>query len=198
MKAFNQENIKEVVFFLEQGQTIVFPTETSYGLGCDSTNQDAVDKIFKIKERQRGKPLLIVVPTVEMAKKYLQWNVLIEKLSDKYWPGSLTIVGKSNRSLSNGVISQNGTVAIRVTNHSVPKYLSEQLDRPIVATSANISDEGDIYNFSDIIESFKNKKEQPDMVLDYGNLPKKRPTTIISVENNKFEILRQGELEIKL
>ena len=94
MRVISKENLLEAVEFLKKGKTMVFPTETSYGLGCDATNQEAVDKIFKIKGRKNDKPLLVVVPNVEMAKKYLVWNDLLEDLSKKYWPGPLTVVGK--------------------------------------------------------------------------------------------------------
>jgi len=85
---------KEAIKYLKNGKTIIFPTETSYGLGCDATNQEAVDKIFKIKGRRGDKPLLVVVPTVEMAREWLEWTPLVEKLAEKYWPGALTIVSK--------------------------------------------------------------------------------------------------------
>ena len=88
MKIINRENISEAVGQIVEGKVIVFPSETSYGLSCDATNQEAVDKIFKIKGRPSDKPLLIVVPSVEMAKKYLEWNEQIDELAKKYWPGA--------------------------------------------------------------------------------------------------------------
>jgi len=93
MKILTECNLAQIVVELLNGKTVVFPTETSYGLGCDATNQEAVDRIFKIKERRGDKPLLVVVPTVAMAKKYLVWNNLLEKIASKYWPGAVTVVG---------------------------------------------------------------------------------------------------------
>ena len=100
MKILSECNLSEVVVEILNGETIVFPTETTYGLGCDATNQKSVDKIFKIKGRKSDKPLLVVVPTVEMAKKYLKWNDTLDKLAKKYWPGALTIIGEYKRDLS--------------------------------------------------------------------------------------------------
>ena len=94
MIILTEQNLFEAVEYLKAGKTIVFPTETSYGLGCDAANQEAVNKIFKIKGRKSDKPLLVVVPTIEMAKKYLVWNNLLEDLASRYWPGPLTLVGK--------------------------------------------------------------------------------------------------------
>ncbi|MEK7680481.1 MAG: L-threonylcarbamoyladenylate synthase [Patescibacteria group bacterium] len=191
-------NLSEIVVELLNGKIVVFPTETSYGLGCDATNQQAVDKIFKIKERKSDKPLLVVAPTVEMVKKYLVWDDLVERLARAYWPGSLTIVGvvKNDCGLADGVISKDGTLALRVTNHPIPKFLSEKLGKPVVATSANISDAGDSYNAEEIAKVFADKENQPDIILNYGELPRNPSTTIVSVMNNELKILRQGELKI--
>lgn len=191
MKAVNQKNLLEAVEALQSGQTIVFPTETSYGLGCDAANQEAVDKIFKIKGRKSDKPLLVVVPNVEMAKKYLVWNDLLEDLAGKYWPGPLTIVGQwnSQENLAKGVVTADNTIAVRVTNFPLTKFLSEKLNRPIVATSANLADAGDVYDFKKIAI-------KPDILIDGGELPKNSPTTIVSVVKNNLQILRQGQIQI--
>jgi L-threonylcarbamoyladenylate synthase len=206
-------NLAQIVVDLLDGKTVVFPTETSYGLGCDATNQDAVDKIFKIKGRRSDKPLLVVVPTIEMAKKYLVWNELLEKIAAKHWPpfakasggrpGPLTVVGeydelriKNQESrLANGVVSKDNTVAIRVTAQPLLKSITEKLNRPLVATSANIADTGDIYSADEIVSQFKDREAQPDIILNQGELPKNPPTTIVSVVGGEQKILRQGAVK---
>ncbi len=199
MKTLKECNLSEVVVGLLSGKTLIFPTETSYGLGCNATNQQAVDAIFKIKVRDENKSLLIVVPSIEMAKQYLVWNEAIEELAKKYWPGPLTIVGnyKLDSGLAQGVVSKNNTVAVRVTTHSIVKFLSESLGKPIVATSGNISGVGDIYNAKDVEAMFAGKTNQPDIILDFGQLPKNLPTTIVDATENNINILRQGELRIE-
>jgi len=188
----------EAVEYIKSGKTVVFPTETSYGLGCDATNQSAVDNIFKIKGRRNDKPLLVVVPTVEMAKEYLEWNELLEKLSLKYWPGAVTVVGKFKRfkdlkiELASGVVGSDGTVAVRVTNADIPKYLSEELGRPVVATSANLADVGDVYDPANIIKMYEGREYQPDVIIDNGILAQNPPTTIVSVVSGELKVLRQG------
>lgn len=188
MKVVDQENLAEA---LQNGQTIVFPTETSYGLGCDAANQETVDKIFKIKGRKNDKPLLVIVPTIEMAKKYLVWNDLLEELADKFWPGPLTIVGEWNKkeNLAKGVVAADNTIAVRVTNFPLTKFLSAQLGRPLVATSANLADAGDIYDSKKIAV-------KSDILVNGGELPHNPPTTIVSVVNNNLQILRQGQTKI--
>jgi len=196
---------EEAINYLKSGKVIIFPTETSYGLGCDATNQEAVDRIFKIKGRRGDKPLLVVVPTVEMAKEYLEWNDLLEEIAIKHWPGAVTVVGhtpliKGGRGgmLANGVVGQDNTVAVRVTNAEIPKYLSEQLGRPVVATSANLADTGDVYDSVELIKMYENREFQPDAIIDLGILPANPPTTIVSVVGGELKMLRQGEVKIEV
>jgi L-threonylcarbamoyladenylate synthase len=198
MRIINQNNLFEAIEAMQNGKTVVFPTETSYGLGCDATSQEAVDKIFKIKQRKSDKPLLVVVSAVEMAKKYLVWNDLLEDLSKKYWPGPLTVVGEWNKkeNLAIGVVAADNTIAVRVTNFSLTKFLSEHLNRPVVATSANLADAGDVYDSKQVLAMFSDKDAKPDILIDRGELPRNPPTTIVSVINDNLKILRQGQIKI--
>ncbi len=352
-------NLAQIVVDILNGKTIIFPTETSYGLGCDATNQAAVDKIFKIKGRPSDKPLLVVVPNIEMAKKYLVWNEALEKIAEKYWPpfvkasegkpGAVTVVGEYQLSpllskgegrersrtfsldrvaghlrtlpfrkelrqnqtkaekilwshlragrfsglkfkrqhdigpfvvdffhpktktiieidgdihfisdenvqkdkqredwlkkdgykilrynnvdifnnlenilgdidraiesarplptpsplqmrgeLATGVVAKDNTVAVRVTAHPLLKSITEKLGRPLVATSANISDAGDMYNSASVIEMFKDVATPPDIILNQGILPQNQPSTIVSVVGNKLKVLRQGQIIVKI
>ena len=94
MNIVEAKKINQIIDLVKSGKVVIFPTETSYGLGCDATNQSAVDKIFAIKGRVGDKPLLVVVPDIKMAKKYLKWNTTLDNLAQKYWPGALTMVGE--------------------------------------------------------------------------------------------------------
>ena len=191
-----KQNLSQAADYLQQGKTVIFPTATSYGLGCDATNQLAVDKIFQIKQRSTDKPLLIVVPSLSMAKKYIIWDELTEQLANKYWPGVLTIIANkkllSADNLAKGVVSKENTIAIRVTNHPVPLSLSLHLDKPIVATSANLSGGVNIYDSKDINNIFSSQNVSPDALLDYGQLSFNQPSTMVRIANGKIEILRQG------
>lgn len=218
MIVLKKEEIEKLILLLKSGQTAVFPTESSYGLGCDATNRNAVEKIFKIKDREQNKPLLVVVPDIKMAKKYLVWNELLEKLACKYWlaslelrrsgpkqseggPGPLTVIGQYRRrwlgkNLALGVVSQQKTVAVRVTVYLFLKEITMGLGRPLVATSANLAGAGEIYSAEEIKKIFSDRPNAPDILVDGGELPHVKPTTLVSVVNNKVEILRQGELKV--
>lgn len=188
-------NLALIVSEIINGKILVFPTETSYGLGCDATNQEVVDKIFKIKGRVEDKPLLVVVDSIESAKKYLRWNETLENLAQKFWPGPLTIVGEyAGGNLAKGVVAKDNTIAVRVSSFPLVQSITKIIHRPLVATSANLAGEPSLFDPEEIIKVFENKSQQPDIILNYGILPKSEPTTLVSVVNNKMEILRQGTL----
>ncbi len=179
---------------------MVFPTETSYGLGCDATNKQAVEKIYDIKERDFSKPLLVVVASIEMAKRYLVWDETIDRLAKKYWPGALTIVAKCKNPqvLPMGVVSSTGMLAVRVSANKIVRELSQKLNGPLVATSANLSGQKDIYSSEEIKNIFSNRTNKPEMLLDIGTIKYNKPSTVIMMKEKMWEVLRQGKLKISL
>lgn len=199
MQLMTECNLAVLISEILNGKILVFPTETSYGLGCDATKQESVDKIFKIKGRPDNKPLLIVVDSIEAAKKYLVWNENLEKISQKYWPGPLTVVGKYlGGNLAKGVVGEDNTVAVRVSDFPFVKSITSKIQRPLVATSANLAGEPSLYDPQEIVNIFLDKSNQPDIILNYGVLPKVPATTLLSVVGDKVQILRQGSIEIEL
>ena len=211
MQILKQENLDtlHIVEELKNGKTIVYPTETVYGLGCDATNQEAVDKIFKIKKRQENKSVIVLVPSVAMAMAYVEWNEKLEEISQKYWPGPLTVVMqvKSDCGLAKGVVAEDGTVAFRVTGHALCSEISEALNRPLVSTSANISSQKSPSDIKDVLETFSTQggpvldgeksDVKPDIVIDAGELPYQSPSTVVKIIDNKVVVLRQGELVVE-
>lgn len=199
MNIMTECNLALLIFEILNGKVLVFPTETSYGLGCDATSQEAVDKIFKIKGRAGDKPLLIVVDSIETAKKYLRWNETLEKLAQKYWPGPLTIVGEYiGGNLAKGVVGADNTVAVRVSAFPLIKSITSKIQKPLVATSANLADEPTLFDSAEIIKVFLDRANQPDIILNYGVLPNVSATTLIKIIDNKIKILRQGGIFVDI
>ncbi|MDD2758095.1 MAG: L-threonylcarbamoyladenylate synthase [Patescibacteria group bacterium] len=197
MRTARPENLSEIAEALKQGATVVFPTETSYGLGGDATDQTAVDKIFQIKDRPKDRPVLIVVPDVATARKYLVWNDALENLARTYWPGALTVVGQyRGGDLAPGVVAPDNTVAVRVTADPWLKELTQKSGRPLVATSANLSGQSEIYDARQVAVEFSGREFTPDLLVDADVLPVSPPSTIVSVVDDKIKILRQGAIKI--
>jgi L-threonylcarbamoyladenylate synthase len=216
--------IEDVVNELKNGSVIVYPTETCYGLGGDATNLEVVEKIYKIKQRREEKPFLVVVSDIATAMEYLEWNDNIDEIASKYWPGAVTVVGKMqnakckmqngdnilqsprpelgtkaeihNLKLADGVVAPDGTIALRVTAHPVASALARGLGRPLISTSANISGQSPSYSSDEVIKMFENQMDQPDILIDAGELPRNPPTTIVRVEGEEIVVLRKGEIAI--
>jgi len=199
MKKCTECSLAKLVVDILDGLVLVFPTETSYGLGCDATNQGAVDRIFKIKGRSEDKALLVVVDSIETAKKYIKWNDGLEQIAKQYWPGPLTVVGEyAGGGLAKGVVGKDGTVAVRVSAFPLIKSITQKIGRPLVATSANLAGQPSLFSSEEIEKIFSEQAESPDLILDYGLLPETKATTLVSVVQNEIKILRQGDVEIKI
>jgi len=190
--------VSDIVQQLKEGTVIVYPPETSYGLGCDATNQDAVDNIFQIKKRQREKTLLVVFPNIDMIKIYVSWTPTLQKLADLYWPGPLTIVAPlyHRGSLADGVVADDNTIAFRVSSYPLVFSISDTLGLPLISTSANISAEESSYDVKNIINTFADQEYQPELLIDAGSLPHHSPSTIVRVEGTAVSVIRQGELVV--
>ena len=126
---------------LGEGQLVAFPTETVYGLGGDARDDMAVARIFEAKGRPRFNPLIVHVPSVAVAKTYVEWSDDADRLASAFWPGPLTLVLplKRDSGLSPLVTADLPTLAIRVPEHPVAHGLLESFGGPVAAPSANPS-----------------------------------------------------------
>ena len=125
---------------LRAGGLVAFPTETVYGLGADATNAEAIEKIFATKERPSTNPLIVHVADANLARRYATtWPDIATKLSDKFWPGPLTLVLPKSTAIVDAVTAGHGTVGLRVPDHPLALELLRAFDGPVAAPSANKS-----------------------------------------------------------
>lgn len=181
---------------IRAGGTVIYPTETSYGLGGDYYNPKAVAKIYKIKGRDKKDPLPVLVPDLVSASYLVKFNEKSRRLALEHWPGPLTLVLPFNHNGWQPHFSK--CLALRVSKHPFANALTINLGHPLVATSANITGLGDCYTAQDIRRQFKNRKVLPDLFINAGKLAKKKPTTIVKCDGSEAVIVRQGELKIKI
>lgn len=191
-------NIEEIIGALKSGQTIVYPTETCYGLGCDATNAGAVDKLFTIKQRQKDKPMLVLMADIAMAMEYVSWNTTLKRLAQQYWPGPLTVVAPllDEVDIAPSLIGSHRMLAFRVTSHPFAQELVRGLGKPLVSTSANIAAEASPYDIAAVLAMFEHTAHQPDIIIDAGPLPHRAPSTIVRVSGDRIEIIRQGDVVV--
>lgn len=189
-------DIDQAVEILRRGGVIVYPTETSYALGCDATNDAAVAKVFAIKGRPEGKGIPLILPDDIDVSAFVEMSARALKLAKQHWPGPLNIVAKRATSSSVSLRCEtDGTQSVRQSSSALASELARQLGRPLVATSANRSGEAAIYRVDELKTEFFGD-EQPDAVLDGGHLPVVPASTTIKIEGDKLEIVRQGVITL--
>lgn len=146
------EDIKNAVEVLRKGGIILYPTDTIWGIGCDATNAQAVEKIYKIKQRDDSKAMICLVDSTSRIQKYVMnvpnvaWDLI--ELSTK----PTTVILDDAVNLANNLIAEDGSVAIRVTNEPFSKELCYRFQKPIVSTSVNISGQPAAANYRDICQ----------------------------------------------
>jgi L-threonylcarbamoyladenylate synthase len=148
--------INRAVKILKNGGTILYPTDTVWGIGCDATNANAVEKIYKLKRRDDSKSMIILVDTFERISQHVK---LIPKIASSFIEAvsfPLTIIYPQAKNLAKNLIAEDGTIAIRVANHEFCKQVISLLNRPIVSTSANISGRQLPVEFDEISSEIKN------------------------------------------
>ncbi len=149
-------NLDSAIEWLNSGKTLIHPTESIWGIGCDAFNKDAVEKIFKLKKRHKNKSFILLVDSLEAIEKYLQKiNIDDQNYLMKYWPGAYTFLIKYNNKLPIHLHNESGKIAIRVSNHLPIRSLIKAFSGFMVSTSANISGEKNINNPIDIINFFE-------------------------------------------
>ena len=185
------EEITKSLEILKSGGTIVYPTDTIWGIGCDATNEAAVEKVFTAKQRQDSKSLIILLDDAIKIPDYVKdvpemaWD-LIDLATTP-----LTIIFDGAKNLAKNLIAPNGSIAIRVTADPFCKELIKKHKKPITSTSANISGGISPTCFADIDESIL---KQADYVVNLRRTEKSniKPSSIIKIfENNRFEIIRK-------
>ncbi len=147
---FEKDNLENIKAVLENGGLILYPTDTIWGIGCDATNSHAVEKVYQLKQRDRDKGFIILVDSVEMIKKYVKHiHPRIDTLL-LHHVRPLTIIFDNARNLPDNLISQDGSIAIRLVQDDFCRELIRTLGKPVVATSANISNAPFPNNFGEI------------------------------------------------
>jgi L-threonylcarbamoyladenylate synthase len=183
IKVSDKKAINLALKTLNDGGVVVCPTDTVYGFLVLAENKKAVKKIFKIKKRPKSKPLAIFVFSMKQAKEIAEINNVQEKILKKYWPGKYTFVLKSKE--------KDGTIAMRIPKYKFLNNLLKKINKPLAQTSVNISGQPELKKIKEIISVFENQKNQPDLIIDEGNLPKSRPSTIIDLSKDNIKTLRK-------
>ena len=184
-------DIDKIVSVVDSGGLVITPTDTVYGIMGDSLDESVIRKVYSVKKRSFSKPLILLMSDVEMIKKYtsdisdVEWDLI-----NRFLPGLVTIILKKNDLVSPLITSNSDYVGIRIPNNSELVEIIKKLGRPVISTSANISDR-DVITRVDMISD--ELLSGIDYVYDGGEI-NSLSSTIIRVVDGKLVILRRGEL----
>ena len=187
--------VEQAIERLKQGGVIVFPTETSYAIGCAADDQDAVARVVLAKGRPGGKPLPVLLPSIDaLRKRNLESPLTV--LAEAFWPGPLTLVVPAFKGLALALTSKMNMVGVRMSSHPIAKALVMGLGRPLVATSANRSGEPAAYTPDQVAASGL----AFDAFVDGGPL-QGQASTVVGMVDGDLAIFREGpisEAELKV
>ena len=176
-----EDILKKAVEAIKAGGVLVCPTDTVYGLICDAGNKEAVKRLFEIKRRDKNKPVPIFVKDMKMAKKIARIDKEQESFLKKVWPGKLTAVLKSKK---------RGTVGLRIPDYKFVNRLLLKTGRPLTGTSANVSGIPGSTKIKEVISQFQGRKNQPDLIINAGNLKKSQASTVVDLTVLPPKIIR--------
>ena len=179
---------------LRRGGVVVFPTDTCYGLGVDATSDAAVERLYELKGRKRGKPVHVAVSGLAMAERYVMLDERARKLARAFLPGPLTLVLKERGVLARALLSGGETLGLRIPDSDFVQTLTERVGVPVTATSANKSGDPAPYSIGEVHASFSEDFERIDLVVDAGALPHTAPSTLVDLTDNQVVILREGPI----
>jgi len=184
--------VSEIVKLLKTGSVIAYPTDTFYGLGADITNKSAVERLYSIKKRRPDKPILVLISDMMMLRPLIANGYLsqtAERLTDRFWPGPLTLVFNASDSVPPVLTANTGKIGIRFPDNELCRLIIEKLEHPITATSANISGESNIDNPDGVAKSLG---DMIDVLIDGGKTKGGCASIIIDVTGDQPVVIREG------
>lgn len=190
VRRYDAEDLKEALRIVQQGGVILYPTDTVWGIGCDATNEEAVKRVYQIKQRIDSKSMLVLIDNPARLTSYIDevpdmaWTLV--DISDK----PLTIIYPGAKNLAPSLLAEDGSVGIRVSTELFSSHLCSRLNRPLVSTSANLSGAPTPSIYAEISDEIK---ESVDYIVRYrqDDTHKATPSSIIKLGiGNLVEIIR--------
>jgi len=186
-----QEEINKTIKALREGGVILYPTDTIWGLGCDATNESAIQKILDIKKSSEKKSMLVLLNNINFINSYVEHPpevaLDIAELSEK----PTTVIYPNAKNLAKNLIAEDGSIGIRITKEEFTDKLLQKYRKPIVSTSANVSGENFPVNFSEITNYIK---VSVDYIVKFNQEKKMTsvPSSIIKIgESGQIMIIRK-------
>jgi L-threonylcarbamoyladenylate synthase len=195
IKELDKSTLKVATKILKNDGIICFATETVYALACSASSDLAIEKLYKIKERDPEKPIAVFVKDLKVANNFLKFNELEKKIAQNFMPGMITLVLEKKVTINQQVFISSllnkgdNSLGLRIPNHQFCLELLNAFEGVIAVTSANISNYEPATDFECAAKYFQNKI---DLLIDGGICEYKIASTVLRIINNQINILREG------
>jgi L-threonylcarbamoyladenylate synthase len=186
--------IRKAASVVLSGGILVFPTDTSYGLGVNPYDDGAVSKVYRLKHRKPDKPLILLLSNLEQLDNLTQKvSEAAKKMMERFWPGPLTMVFTASEELKSFLIGNTGRIGVRIPNNLIARKLIDACRIPVTATSANISGQPSARSAQGAIKYFSGSVE---MALDGGPSRNEMESTVLDVSTSPPRLIREGQIEV--
>ena len=187
--------LEQAAELIKQGKIVVFPTETVYGIGANGLDENAVKKLYNVKQRLLNKPISLLVSNMDMVNLVAKDITELEyRLMEELFPGPFTIILKKKEIVPDILTAGSNTIGIRMPANNIALKLIDYAGVPIATPSANISGKPSGTNVEDIMKDFNTKV---DCFIDDGPSKIGLASTIVKVIDGQIHILRQGSISKK-
>ena len=193
ISASDSFSVESARIILKKGGLVAFPTDTVYGLGCLVNNFDAIDRLYKVKERAQSKAIAVLIAELsDLQGLTVEVPPLAAELAARFWPGALTLIFPKHPSLPEN-LSPLPTVGIRMPDHTFARSLT-RLTGPLATTSANISGQSNPVNAEEVLEQLDGRIE---LVIDGGPASSGVPSTVVDCTLQQPRVIRIGAYTIE-
>lgn len=187
-------DVKLIVGSFQAGKVVAMPTDTIYGLSCLASDTKAVRRIYDIKKRSLDRPVLVLVDSVNMLKKYAHLSKKQEEILKKIWSDQAqptTVILKSRSKLTPESEGPKGSLALRLPKSDFLIKILRGVKEPLVSTSLNISGQKNISDVKNINNYFSKKSMQPDLVIDAGENKNNKSSRVLDLRTGEIKIIRK-------
>lgn len=186
------EAVNDSLKILEQGGIVAYPTESFYALGVKALNEPAVIKLFHLKKRPAEKAIPVIIGTRDLLETIVKTIPFQARgLMDKFWPGGLTLIFHAGEIVPDVLLGGGGKIAVRIPGDSFALAFAQASLFPITATSANMSGGKPSRRAQEVVQYFG---KEVDLVIDQGETPGGKPSTILDVTVEPSRVIREGKI----
>ena len=186
----SRETRERAARVIHEGGVIAFRTDTFYGLGADPFNREALRRVSRLKGRDKGKPILVVISDAAQAERFMaNHSKLFNSITARFWPGALTIVVKAQPQVPAELTAASLTIGLRLPDDDAVRSFVRSCGGALTATSANLAGDPPARTADEVARSFP---QELDLIVDGGPSLSDKPSTVVDLSGERARLIREG------